>query len=191
MSTDPVPVDYESPAGRRTVASLESTTRRTALSALADAGGPVREAALAWIVAVETAGAPADISETDLREIRLALHHRDLPKLADRDFVTRDRDERVVEATGRGTRVAEEQLATDDGTAGWVRHRETVIVLEAVDTHDDPVSLQTLAETVVETRDARSDQETATIRLHHATLPRLDDAGLVTYDAAARRVDSG
>lgn len=56
------------------------------------------------------------------------------------------------------------------------------------------VELETLAADVAE-REAESDAvedgsvESVTIALHHAHLPRLDDAGVVDYDPETRQVD--
>lgn len=47
---------------------------------------------------------------------------------------------------------------------------------------DDVTSLETLAEHVAAREDGSTDPEDAAVRLHHADLPKLADAGLVDYD---------
>lgn len=59
------------------------------------------------------------------------------------------------------------------------------------DSSEDVASLDDLASHVRSEESGAADQrgkQSVTIRLHHATLPRLADAGIVDYDARSRTV---
>lgn len=80
------------------------------------------------------------------------------------------------------------------------RHRllaapERRVVLERLADLTAPVDLEELAEAVTtsEATDGLAVPESSDrvkVRLHHAHLPKLDDAGVLDYDPDANRVDS-
>lgn len=59
-------------------------------------------------------------------------------------------------------------------------------VLEALVRADGRLTLTRLVSTLA---DADGDERTVEIELHHSHLPKLDEAGLVDYDAAAGEVE--
>lgn len=160
MSLEQVSTDYEGVVDRHVAAVLADRRRRRVLSILANTPGTVREEALAWAVTAETYDeGPAGVDENDHRETRIALHHRDLPKLSGADLVDRDRDARMVDVTETGDRVAEKLEADDDAWAIRAAQRDerSVAVLETAATCDDPTPLRTLAGAVVDEHDEWDD----------------------------------
>lgn len=200
MSTEPISADHDGPIERQIAGLLEDDRRKAALAVLVAAPRPVPEAALALAVAVRTGdGEPAEVDDEARRSVRLALHHSDLPKLEDHEVVERDADERIVDVTDSGRKLAHQVLGAGgdvdadgdvhspvmtDGRRGWLP------VLETLSTLDAPVELHPLAEALVDQHDAWNDCEAAATRLHHVALPRLADADLLAYDAAAKRVQA-
>lgn len=55
------------------------------------------------------------------------------------------------------------------------------------DSSDEVASVADLSATIARTID-RPDRTSVTIQLHHAALPRLDDVGIVDYDARSETV---
>lgn len=92
---------------------LSARERRATLRCLAGADRPMAVADLTREVARELRSAAADDAATDsepsperLRELRIRLHHCDLPKLADHAIVTIDRERQAVSLRERGERIA-------------------------------------------------------------------------------------
>lgn len=65
--------------------------------------------------------------------------------------------------------------------------RDAAVLARLVD-RSSPVSVAGLAADLVEDADEPVDVDRAQVRLHHVALPKLDDAGLVDYDADERVV---
>ncbi|MFC7156824.1 hypothetical protein ACFQPA_15410 [Halomarina halobia] len=61
-------------------------------------------------------------------------------------------------------------------------------VLTYLDRHEPRIEVGRLAERLTEGRDGATPEAVA-IALHHVHLPKLDAAGVVSYDAAARTVE--
>ena len=59
------------------------------------------------------------------------------------------------------------------------------LLAHLVETDDDVATLPELAELLA---DGDDDRERATIRLHHTHLPKLEDEGIVEYDARSETV---
>lgn len=203
MSTEPISADYDGPVGRQIAGLLEEDRRKAALAVLVAAPRPVPEAALALAVAVRTGdGEPAEVDDEARRSVRLALHHSDLPKLEDFELVERDTDARTVDVTDSGRELGHQVQGGDGGeggvgadggartTVGTDGRRERLPVLATLSTLEAPVELHPLAEALVDQHEGWNDLETAAIMLHHVALPRLADAGLVSYDATAKRIQA-
>lgn len=60
------------------------------------------------------------------------------------------------------------------------RRRRVLRYLESA--KDGPTSVATLADVLRRRNEAGADRATLRARLHHVELPKLDDAGLLTYD---------
>lgn len=196
MSTEPVSIDYDGPGSRRIAAVLDDDRRKAALAVLVGAPRPVPEDALALAVAVRIADdEPAEVDEGARRAIRLALHHGDLPRLDDVGLVDRDVGERVVDVTDGGRELARQVLDLDGGTRptrttpSTGGGRERLPILVALSGLDAPVGLRSLVDALIDEHETWTDPETAATRLHHVDLPRLADAGLLSYDAADKRVE--
>lgn len=83
----------------------------------------------------------------------------------------------------------------DDDTAEVdtvLRTTHGLAVLEDVHTREDTVvSLDDLVASLDVETDAFDDRRRLAVRLHHVTLPTLDEAGVIDYDATDRLVESG
>jgi len=86
--------------------------------------------------------------------------------------------------------------ASDDATLEALANERRRAILDAIDEDDAPVALADLSRTVaVREADAPltalSDGYVATVKrsLYHAHLPKLDDLGLVSFDADERTVE--
>lgn len=76
---------------------LANERRQALLSVLATRGGPVDVDELTRaIAALETSTDATDVDESDLRRVRLTLHHVHLPKMADYGVISYDRNHRMV-----------------------------------------------------------------------------------------------
>lgn len=111
IDADDVSVPADAPTAAYAV--LSARERRAILRRLAGTDRPVAVADLTRAVARELrsgdadhAGADAEPSAERLRELRIRLHHCDLPKLADHDVVTVNRERRAVTLLERGERIA-------------------------------------------------------------------------------------
>lgn len=190
MSTELSSVDVDDPVNPRIATLLENDRRRAALSILAEETGPVPESALARAVAIEMAvEESAQVDETALRSVRIALHHCDLPKLEAHGLVDHDLDERVATVTERGRDLASQVWDDDAQNALAINGgREWMAILVSLATLEAPVRLQTLAEALVDDHGAWENPESAATRLHHVDLPGLDDSGALSYDATEKQV---
>lgn len=163
--------------------------RRT-LQILRDRKGAITEAKLAERLAsmAETDSETTDSSAVDA--LRIRLQHRHLPKLADAGLVDWDRDARTVAATDRtafnGHRL-DDVAADDRGSIATLpadgRRRQILAILESENGSITREALaRELAEDDADGKPATSLIERIAVRLHHARLPKLDDAGLLEYD---------
>ena len=94
---------------------LSHVYRRALLESLAHRGGSLSVPDAAEAVARACTEKPiADVSDAELEEIALSLHHSHVPQLAAQEAVTYDRERRRVTLTERGERI----LALHDRVAG-------------------------------------------------------------------------
>lgn len=112
IDADDVSVPADAPAD--VYAVLSARERRAVLRRLAATDRPVAVADLARDVARELGPADPDDPSRDagpsaerLRELRIRLHHCDLPKLVDHDLAAIDRERGTVTLQERGERIAE------------------------------------------------------------------------------------
>ena len=96
---------------------LSHVYRRALLEYLDRRDGPVSLADAAREVALRCSEKPVtELSDEEIREVYLALHHSHVPRLADEETVAYDRDRKLVSLTDRGDRVVDvhERLTTTD-----------------------------------------------------------------------------
>lgn len=81
----------------------------------------------------------------------------------------------------------------DDNTAELetvLRTRHGLVVLEDVHTRDDAtVPLDEIVTSLDVESDAFDDRHQLAVRLHHVTLPKLDEAGVLEYDLEDRLIE--
>lgn len=76
-----------------------------------------------------------------------------------------------------------------DSVLSILSHRYSRAVCCYFRTHSaEVVSVDTLAQFIVETDSREISQSTAKTLLHHTTLPKLEDAGFIEYDARSETV---
>lgn len=189
---DPHPREVVDPAEVARV--LRNPVRRAVLAVVLERDTPVPIDALVQAVTKRRAAFGIDADAAD-RSLRVALHHRHVPSLVLADLLSR-RGDAVVAGDHRllACPALDASTLCDDGADwdalaaifGQPRRRVAVSVLADVTL---PLSLSTLARAVAAERvgdigptaSVLSDFE---IRFHHVDLPLLEDAGVVTYDAA-------
>lgn len=91
---------------------LSDPLRRRAVAELLESETPTETEALVTSVTASDARFPVD---ADAEEVAIRLRHRDLPKLADANWITYDADGRRIEAHGDEIRAALRAVAADVG----------------------------------------------------------------------------
>ncbi|WP_246998590.1 DUF7344 domain-containing protein [Halosolutus gelatinilyticus] len=121
-------------------------------------------------------------------EIRTALVHNHLPRLADYDIVDWDVDTGAEFADGAPFQLANvSALLECCETSHGARFLETAVhpvrlpICSILTDNDRPLSVEQLASFLV-TRGAVADTDRATIELHHSHLPALESIGVLEYD---------
>lgn len=81
----------------------------------------------------------------------------------------------------------------DDNTTEWdlvLTTSHGLAVLEDVHSREEPVvSLDELASSLDAESDASDSRRRLAVHLHHVTLPELDEAGVLDYDASDHRIE--
>jgi len=171
------------------LAALADERRRTTLSELLDARGRTSIDVLATRVAAAEADVPVLDTERH-RDVAVNLRHRHLPKLDDAGLI--DLGDGGVVATDRAERIdrvlaAVEDVASPDAALEALADSRRRSVVASLDGADGTIPLDVLTARVAAGSD--DDRDGIAIDLHHRHLPKLDDAGLVAYDAEERRVE--
>lgn len=172
--------------------------RRRVLAVLAEAGGPVRAAELVRRTAASASGATPVPGGRYQRRRRRTLRHVHLPALANAELVTWDYSGGTVAPSDHvlyDLPDLDRVLSPDDRWNEVYRCLAAARrrwVLAILDDADDPLARSTLAAELFATDPAggRSSESVDDVlaALHHVHLPRLDAAGLVTYDRDRRTV---
>lgn len=188
--------------------ALAHARRRVLLSILVERQGPITEHELAaQIAACEQETPPGDETNEKHEQIQLSLSHCHLPKLEDVGLIEYDRDEGAVVTD---TSVDFEPIGLLDVEAGHAKARsEAVDTYFAALAHDrrwdilsvlknryesqpsqrSSLTVEELTKAVRDRDGDRSSSEFAdddetriALSLQHQHLPKLADAGLITYD---------
>lgn len=179
--------------------ALRHSHRREALAVVLERQTPVPVGTIAHVLATNrtTEGA----GRSGRASIHTALHHRHLPVLGDAELIAWDRHDRTV-VPGE-----HRLLAHPAFDAAWLRREDERwdalaavfgqprrrVVVSLLARRESPVPTDDLARALAAelVGDLATDAdliESLETRLHHVDLPMLDDAGVVTYDAANTRV---
>lgn len=173
-------------------ASLSHGRRRHTMAVLLARSTPVTERELASELAESTpAGSGRAVSRG---EARINLRHVDLPKLADAGLLSWNEADGTVTSCDHLAlddttleRVIETEAGRVDGPATNVlnqRRRTVLAVLESRNGSRDRAELAgEVAAREAEGEPSTEAVEEVAVRLHHVDLPKLDEAGLVEYDA--------
>lgn len=178
------------------IVALASPRRRLALAALVDGSGSLPVETLAERVADGRDAASTDADADAPERTRVALVHRDLPKLDAAGLVEWDRDAGAVAAADHSAldspkirRVLAAPEAEWDDVLECLAHDRRRVVLSVLVDHGDAIGRRNLARrTLARERDAptsslsANDVDAALTSLYHVHLPKLREAGLVVDD---------
>ncbi|ELY62237.1 DUF7344 domain-containing protein [Natronolimnohabitans innermongolicus] len=193
--------DRSAPARDDLFDALAASDRREALRLVRERSpNGITKSDLAYELAAVTADKPlAEVTDEDHQRARVDCHHRTLPALLEAGLVETIDDDRVVAAENPSFDAGLEAVVDGrvDATAATIdavfdaladARRRTILSVLANQYH--PISVETLARDVaareadVAERDVGQDRVAAVrTSLIHVHLPRLNDAGLVGYDA--------
>lgn len=177
--------------------ALASQRRRTVLDVLTRLSPTPREELATHVAAVE---ADADLSAVPpdaVQRVERELHHQHLPKLKDAGLVRRPND--LVAATGSAPfEVWEFVSDVDADRLDWnqlfhaLTDSRCRAVVATLDDLDAPTNREQLAVTATDRHADGSpwadDVDDVDRHIHHVTLPKLDDTGLLAYDPETGRV---
>ena len=149
------------------------------------------------LASTETYLPESEAESVGIERIRIRLHHIDLPKLAAAGLVQWDRtretvqlaDSPVVNSSKFELLLNNPEIESDRLFSSLADDQQRVL-LDTLTSSGGKLRLDTLARKMSE-RDVNrmpGPAEEIEIRLHHALLPRLDEAGIVEYDVRERDV---
>ncbi len=172
-----------------------------ALDVLTDGSAPPRAAV------AEREDDDCVATDEGVNRVAASLHHHHLPKMESFGVVQYDPDERLVirtPASGssdggttlHGQRERNSTELSDAEFHGLLAHGRRRAALEVLSELAPPVELEDLAAQVAAQESGGfgpTDEQEASvaIALHHAHLPKMDQLGIIEYDAEAARVESG
>ncbi len=180
--------------GSSVFTALADAARRRVLAVLDEHDHPVAVPDLArFVSARETGRDPAAVPDREYRRTLRRLRHVHLPKLDDAGLVAYDGEavepayDHVATRAVEWARTAPADPAVDEGAEALAdgRRREVLRVLGQV---GGPLPLADLAERVATASGPSTSTERLTVALDHVHLPKLDDAGIVSYDRDRGRV---
>lgn len=176
--------------------------RRHILTLLLDRMSPVTEEDLAInLAATEQEKSLLAVTEEEVQSIRTGLTHVQLPALENANLVSWDRTTETVTTTDhpapqdpKFTRIIETDAHGWDDVLANLAYTRRRIVLSILKDQKAPISRTALAQriTTYETDEGTTSDvdpsEALCASLHHVHLPRLQQAGFITYDTDANTV---
>jgi len=169
-----------------------SHPRRRAILSLLDRFNRMKLEELAThLVAEERGTSLLDVTHDEAEQVLRTLEHVHLPELVEQDLVTQE--DGMVTTTQHPAlqdpkimRMLETEAADWDEVLACLADRRRRIVLTTLYMEDGPIDRTELAMEVAKKTRSHGDQEVSVEyllqRLHHVHLPKLDAAGLITYD---------
>ena len=188
-------VPESQPTLTRVFDGLTDAACREILAVLSEAPAPLTEGELAERVAASRA-AGTD-GEADPAAVESTLRHVHLPKLAQVDLVAWDRPGATVSTTDHPLH---DDAQFHSLLAAEPEHWERAVTVHsderrratvaALDSRTGPVTREELAREVADADGdvSPSQAREVAVQLHHIHLPKLDEAGVVEYDADAGTV---
>lgn len=182
------------------VQALAIQRRRTVLDVLTRLSPTSRDELATHVAAVEADADLASVTDDAVRRVERALHHQHLPKLEAAGLVRCPND--VVAATDSAPfEVWEFVSDIDADSLDWnglfqaLTDGRCWAVVSVLDEVDAPTDRERLAAAAAD-RHADGPSRFENIErmerhLHHVTLPKLDDCGLLSYDHGTGTVDHG
>lgn len=193
MSSDTRPPDHQS-----VFAALADRRRRLAAVALHEQSRPLPAEDLARLLAArETGREPGRVPEETHSRVAESLHHVHLPKLVTAGVVRREDGAVALASSPFADRAVELALATTGPDAESHEDPSTVFSALADRTRatavavlrsaEDARRLSVLADRVAAAVAPAVSAVRIAVSLDHVHLPKLDDAGVVTYDRPEKR----
>lgn len=177
--------------------AVKNQRRRRVLSLLLGRPSPVDvEDLCVELAAMEEETSLRSVSDESVQSMRTDLHHVHLPILEETALVRWDRTAETVTTSEAPVlidewfvRILETDVPKWDEVLASLAHRRRRVVLSVLGDHDGAMDRRTLA-TAVADRTAADESSTEDLRvsLSHVDLPKLQQAGLVRYDADAGTV---
>lgn len=177
--------------------TLSDKRRRYIIRLLQDRISPVGLRELATNLAAEEENKPlVDVTQDEVADICADFVHVQLPKLEEADLITWNRETETVETTDNpALQDPKFQQIIDTTDTDWnavlanLAHRRRRIILSVLKEYDGAMARAELAKVVVarEDGDIQDTQPTDAaedllVQLHHVHLPKLQQAGLISYN---------
>lgn len=168
--------------------------RRRVLNLLMDRTSPVTEEELAiHLAADEGAKSLLDVTEQEVRLLRADLAHVQLPTLEDAGLLDRNTEAETVTTTDHPVlrdpafeRIVETEADRWSDVLANLAHRRRRVALSVLEGEGKPMARADLARSIaVREADEKTDPESVKAlyaSLHHVHLPKLQQAGLLSYD---------
>ena len=190
------------------IGALADETRRYVVAVLSEADVEPAVPELArWVAARETGLDPIAVSETDRSRVETTLRHSHLPKLVEKELINHDAETDTVELQDHSVfenpwmqtlyqRGDTPEARPPDGLIEALAHEQRQQVLSILLDHSDELLVSDLALMLAAREQdgiplvnvSQEKQRKTQSLLQHQYLPKLADAGLVSYDRGDRTV---
>lgn len=179
---------------------LSDPRNREICALLQDHSGPLELKELASQVTNRN-GECTECSEDDLHQVKVDLHHRCLPSLAEYGCLELTPTGLIFPSMSWFAKLEASLPSLDDPDAPWAELATVLArplrthVVSVLRQESSPITLERLVETVAAERPisavkAHPQRDSLAHRFHHRDLPALDAAGVISYDADRKLIVS-